>query len=158
MKRLLPIVFSLLTMLFLSPCGITAEPASAELSICDILKSGSFRTEIGKTAGTGSLQLDYVDSNSGKLNSELVIMFKPVWNVSSATLLNAFRENISKRALSSPSARSTSARKDVDIISTVSIYGHNQGTRVRIEADAIKISDGSVRLKVVCVTSKESDD
>jgi hypothetical protein len=97
-----------------------------------------------------------MDSNSGTSNSELVLLLKPISKVSALKAAQGLRDTIQKAVLSRDFAGAAIVfGSAADPICSASIYGSDQSQRIRIEAEAVTLSDGSVRMKLVCVTSPE---
>lgn len=157
MKTPLSICCSILLPFICLNQDVGAATTARVPEICDTLIEGKFLRQAAESVGLRSLDLESTDRNSGKFNSELVVTFKPVSKVSAADLAKGLRESIRKYILSPTFAGVASFRKESDTISSVSVHGVDQEKRVRIEADAVTLGDGSVRLKLFCVTSKETD-
>ncbi len=157
MKTSLNILISAITAsLCLVACGVQAAPQQSP-SACEALQKGDFRTALAHSFGVRSVELSYVDSNSGSANSELVLLLKPISNITAMKAAQGLRDTIQKTVLSPGFAgvAGMTTGSQAEPICSVSIYGHDQNQRVRIEADAITLPGNLVRLKLVCVTSPE---
>ncbi len=137
-------------------CAGLAAPQQSP-SACTALQKGEFLTALAHSLGVRWVEPASIDSNSGSANSELVLLLKPISNVSAIKAAQGLRDTIQKSILS-PGFAGVAGRvtgSQADPICSVSIYGHDQNQRVRIEADAITVPGNSVRVKLVCVTSPE---
>lgn len=147
---------SVVASLCLVVCAVEAAPQQSP-SVSKALQNNEFLTAFAHSLGVRWVELGYVDSNSGSANSELVLLLKPISNVSALKAAQGLRDSIQKTVLSRDFAGCAGivTGSPADPICSVSIYGYDQKQRVRIEADAITLPGNSVRVKLVCVTSHE---
>lgn len=156
MKTSVQILYSfIIASLCLVAYAVEAAPQQSP-SACAVIQNGEFVTALAHSLGIRSVEPASADSNSGSSNSELVLLLKPISNISAIKVAQGLRDTIQKTVLSPAFAGTAGViGSPADPICSVSIYGHDQNRRVRIEADAITLPDGSVRVKLVCVTSPE---
>lgn len=146
--------------LFVSLTDQAAEGTTAsKTDACSLLQRPEFLNTFARSIGLRERELEkaFIDTNSGKSNSELVLTLKPISNVPAAKVAQSLRDTIKKNVLSIQFAGSSEViteEKPYSIYS-VGVNGHDQGYRIRISADIITLSDGKVRLKILCVTSPE---
>ncbi len=146
---------SFIASLCLVVCVVQSAPQQSP-NACVAIQKGEFLTALAHSLGIRSVEPASIDSNSGSSNSELVLLFKPISNVSVIKAAQGLRDTMQKTVLSPGFAGIAGVTgSPADPICSVSIYGYDQNQRVRIEADAITLSEGSVRVKLVCVTSPE---
>ena len=123
---------------------------------CDAIQKGEFRTALARSIGTREIEEASIDTHRGSSNSELVAVMKPISKVTPIKAAKGLHDTIRKSVLSAGfDGTSIVTGTGSDSICSVSFYGHDRGMRVRIEADATALTNGSVRLKIVCVTSPE---
>ncbi len=141
--------------LCLVACAVVAAPQQTP-NACTALQKGEFLTALAHSYGVRRVEPASIDSNSGSANSELVLLLKPISNVSAIKAAQGLRDTIQKNILSPGFAGAAGVTgSPADPICSVSIFGYDQKQRVRIEADAITLPGNSVRVKLVCVTSPE---
>jgi hypothetical protein len=142
--------------LCLVACAVVAAPQQSP-SVCKALQKSEFLTALAHSFGVRWVEPASIDSNSGSANSELVLLLKPISNVSAIKAAQGLRDAIQKTVLSPGFAGCAGVvtGSPADPICSVSFFGYDQKQRVRIEADAITLPGNSVRVKLVCVTSPE---
>ena len=157
-KVLLPI-FGLLFVLTSLSALSTEKNAAGKTDACALLQQPEFLGAFARSIGLHEREIEkaFIDTNSGKSNSELVLILKPISKVPASKVAQGLQTTIQKNVLSPQFAGTAGSIIDekAGVIYSIGVHGNDQGKRIRIAADVITLSDGTVRLKLMCVTSPE---